>query len=41
MYLHTKLYQIFNTLEYDNQKGRKELMKLIRLIKDTNPFLEI
>lgn len=27
MYLHTKLYQIFNTLEYDNQKGRKELME--------------
>lgn len=28
MYLHTKLYQIFNTLEYDNQKGRKELMEV-------------
>ena len=25
----------------DNQKDRKELMELIRLIKDTNPFLEI
>lgn len=41
MYLHKKLFQILNTLEFDNQRGKEELKELIKVIKDNNPFLEI